>query len=236
MTIGLKLREALREPNPRDAFGGAVVMLIKSGQPAEAILLEIQMIHLELQKSGQDALDAIVTGVAKYVPDISPTLPLAPAKEPPKSVKEKRRRKSNYVFDKAKYHVQGNYPVDLPPVNACTHTAFFLGWLIDNDLVSKLFLNESGEHIQKFRERRLTPTEVYSFWDEVLVSSMLNAAGNCFAADYFELSSGRYLRDYEEILGAGLPSLYHVPPSWDNYERISARITERYKEFNGSKP
>ena len=38
------------------------------------------------------------------------------------------------VFDKAKWHYEGNFPGDLDERQAFVHTGMFLGWIIDKDL------------------------------------------------------------------------------------------------------
>jgi hypothetical protein len=38
------------------------------------------------------------------------------------------------VYDKAKWHYEGDYPKDLPTENAFTHTGMFLAWLADTGL------------------------------------------------------------------------------------------------------
>ena len=44
----------------------------------------------------------------------------------------------------------------------------------------------------------------------------------------FPFDRGLFLADYEEVLGKGLPSLYHVEDTWENYERLRERIDSRY--------
>ena len=47
------------------------------------------------------------------------------------------------VYDKAKYHYDGNYPKDLPEKKAFVHTGMFLGWIIDQGLYSEEFAQEA---------------------------------------------------------------------------------------------
>jgi hypothetical protein len=48
---------------------------------------------------------------------------------------------------------------------------------------------------------------------------------------YYYYGGGIYRSDYEELLVKNLPSIYHVDDTWENYEKISARITSRFKDW-----
>ena len=135
------------------------------------------------------------------------------------------------VYDKAKYHYGGNYPKDLPKEQAFVHTGMFLGWLIDHVLCSEDFYRESHASVEAFKRREKTGTQIYVEWDGALVEDMLSEDGNAFARHYFDFQTGRYLKDYEVLVGAGLPSLYHVQDTWDNYQAIARRIDQRYAQW-----
>jgi hypothetical protein len=136
-----------------------------------------------------------------------------------------------HVYDKAKWHRDGDYPEDLAPDQAFVHAGMFLGWLIDHDLVSDELREQLGEQLEDFKRRKLTGPEVYAACDGCLVDDMLSDAGNAFAKEYFALERSPFLSDYEELLGAELPSLYHVANDWKNYERLKVRIDERFQEW-----
>lgn len=145
---------------------------------------------------------------------------------------------SPFVYDKAKYHTDGDYPADLPPGQALVHTAMYLGWIVDNELYSEEFADEpdDAERIAEFQRRETKPTALYSAWDGCLVSDMLNDKGNAFSRYYFDFDKGRYLSDYEELLAIDLPSLYHVSETWENYDKLTARISERYTQWKQMNP
>lgn len=139
------------------------------------------------------------------------------------------------VYDKAKYHRESVELEGLDEVQAEVHTAFFLGWLIDNDLVSDEMRDESEELLQRYKSREKTAIDVYGWWDCCLVDDMLSPEGNAFAQAYFELQNGQYMNDYIELLVGDLPSEFHVSYTWENYDIIRARINERYAEWRRSK-
>jgi len=132
------------------------------------------------------------------------------------------------VYDKAKYHYEGKFPRGLATTQAFVHTGLFLGWLIDRGLMSEEFYAESGEAVERFKAREISGPQIYAEWDGCLLSSMLSEEGNAFAAAYFDFDRGHYLADYEELLLGRLPSLYHVSDTWENFERLKARIDQRY--------
>jgi hypothetical protein len=144
---------------------------------------------------------------------------------------------SDEVHDKAEWHYGGDYPADLPQEQAFVHTGMFLGWLIDHDLFSDWFGQELKDYIYKFKNRELTGAKVFEASDGVLVADMLSDEGNSFAQHYFDFERGRFLRDYNELLGGRLPTLYHVRDTWRNYEKLKKRIDRRYRKWkNDSQP
>jgi hypothetical protein len=42
------------------------------------------------------------------------------------------------IYDKAKYHYEGDFPQELPMEQAFVHTGMFLGWVIDNNLFKEI--------------------------------------------------------------------------------------------------
>jgi hypothetical protein len=62
----------------------------------------------------------------------------------------------------------------------------------------------------------------------------LSEEGNAFARWYYspeEGGYGPYIEDYEDTLARGLPSVYHVEDTWDNYEAIARIINQRFGEW-----
>ena len=135
------------------------------------------------------------------------------------------------VYDKAKYHFGGDYPKDLPIEQAYVHTGLYLGWIIDLDLYSEEFREETGDLIPRFKAREVTGPEVYESWDGCLIDDMLSDEGNAFSQDYFDFERGKFLTDYEELLRGELPSLYHVANTWNNYDRLRERLNQRYAQW-----
>ena len=136
------------------------------------------------------------------------------------------------VYDKAKYHYDGDYPNDLPPEQAFVHTGLYLGWIIDHDLYSEEFREETAGLIAGFKARKVTGPEIYESWDGCLIDDMLSDEGNAFSQDYFDFERGAFLADYEELLRRNLPSVYHVANTWANYDRLCERVDQRYAKWH----
>ncbi len=135
------------------------------------------------------------------------------------------------VYDKAKYHYEGDYPAGLPIKQAFVHSGMFLGWIIDRDLYSEDFKKTAGRLIQAFKGREMTGPAVFEQMDGAFTNEDLNEEGNAFAQYYFDFERGSYLTDYEQLLAANLPSFYHVQDSWENYERLKQIISQQYDEW-----
>lgn len=139
------------------------------------------------------------------------------------------------VFDKAKWHYGGNFPKDLDRYQAYIHTGFFLGWLIKNNLISKWFIEEAGNKIEKFRNGELSPVKIYEqVLDGVFSDEELDEEGLAFSKAYFSFKEGLYLSDYEETLGKGLADVYYVQDNWDNFKAIDEVINKRYLSWKQS--
>ena len=138
------------------------------------------------------------------------------------------------VYDKAKYHYESVEQAGLDEIQAEVHTAFFLAWLLDNDLMSSEFLGECPDLIAQYKAGEKTALDVYSWWDCCLIDDMLSDEGNAFAMHYFDFENGRYMNDYIDLLVVDLPSEFHVEFNQANYEVISSQIDRRFKDWKAS--
>ncbi|ADJ62392.1 hypothetical protein G5B88_04410 [Herbaspirillum seropedicae] len=141
-----------------------------------------------------------------------------------------------FVYDKAKYHYGADdFPSSFPISQAYVHTGVFVGWLADMN-----FLHESSPDVSnaiaQFKRRELTGPQLYERLGDCLIDYMVTARGNSFARDYFELSTGRFIEDYRELLVKDLGSEYAVKDTWQNYDLIKSRIDERYAAWTLSHP
>jgi len=136
------------------------------------------------------------------------------------------------VYDKAKWHYGGDFPEGLDPFQGYVHTGMFVGWLIDHDLVSDDFKKDLGAEIKSFRQQQHTGAQIYeSCCDGVLMLDDLNEQGNRFALFYFNFETGEYLSDYEATLGLGVPTIYHVKDTWDNYQKLKVMVDFRFEAW-----
>jgi hypothetical protein len=132
-------------------------------------------------------------------------------------------------YDNAKAHFLGNFPDSLPIEQAYIHIGIYLGWAIERKLYSEYFEEEASNQIFRFRRREISCTILSEIWDGYLGHEFFERQGNLFT--YYYYGGGLYRRDYEEILVKDLPSLYHVQDSWENYERMKARIDLRFGDW-----
>ncbi|MBZ9712578.1 hypothetical protein [Deinococcus multiflagellatus] len=135
-------------------------------------------------------------------------------------------------YDKAKWHYDGDFPPELPPSQGFVHTGMFLSWLASRDLLADA-LSADAEAI---RTRQHTGAQVFQRWVGVLTSDMLTAEGNAFARHYYasEAGAGEYLHDYFNLFD-DLPSVYHVPDTWENAAQVLAVMDERYAEWQAGR-
>lgn len=136
------------------------------------------------------------------------------------------------VYDKAKWHFGGDFPEDLDDFQGYVHTGMFLGWLIDNNLVSDEFKNDHAGEIEKFKQLKLTGSQIFErCCDGVLMVEDISELGNRFALPYFDFDTGQFLDDYEKTLSENLPSLYYVADIWDNYLKLKQVLDKRFLDW-----
>jgi hypothetical protein len=154
----------------------------------------------------------------------------------PEVIKEAKKEKENMtvVYDKAKWHYEGDFPEGLDDKQGFVHTGMYLGWIIENHLYSKEFKEAAANEIIKFKQKKMTGTEIYMNWDGVFVSDMLNEEGNAFTKAYFDFKDGVYLDDYEEVF-PHVKSLYEVKDTWGNYETLKPKLNERFNSWKHKK-
>lgn len=138
-----------------------------------------------------------------------------------------------FVYDKAKYHYDAdNFPADLDESQGFVHTGMFLGWIVDHDLYDTVWFGpEMESYLTAFKGRQLSGPKFFEACDGVLLDEMLNDEGNAFAHYYFEFGRGKYLSDYARLFAQGLPTIYHVADTWENYERLKKRVDKRYRKW-----
>ncbi|MGV3539585.1 MAG: hypothetical protein ACO1OQ_07225 [Rufibacter sp.] len=147
-------------------------------------------------------------------------------KESPKDVRE------TVSYDKAKWHLGGDFPDGLDDYQAYVHTGLYINWIIDNDLSSDLSLQEYPAEIRRVKEKLITGTRFYfEYLDGIFSTDELNETGADFTSDYFDFEKGQYLSDLEATLAEDLPSLYHIMDTRENYDLIRKRIDQRFKEW-----
>lgn len=137
------------------------------------------------------------------------------------------------AYDRADWHYGGEFPKELAPENGGTHIGMFLAWAILHGLEGEFHQEESAEALAAVRARQMTGREFLTTQcDEKLWEEDLNEEGNAFANAYYSTKAQvTYFDDYDRALGAGLPSMYHVEDTWENFDRVAAVITQRYEEW-----
>lgn len=133
------------------------------------------------------------------------------------------------IYDNAKEHFLGNFPASLPIEQAYVHIGMYLGWVIDSDLYSEYFEDEASNQIFRFKRREISCTILSELWEGYLGHQFFSRTGNMFT--YYYYAGGLFRSDYNELLAGTLPSLYHVNDTWENYEKMKARIDMRLQDW-----
>lgn len=140
------------------------------------------------------------------------------------------------VFDKAKWHIDGDFPKDLSSHQGYVHTGFFIGWLLKRDLFDELFKTENANGINQFLAHEITCVSFFEeYMDGIFSSENLTDDAVRFTKYYYGLPSGeedsRYINDLLDVLVLDLPTIYHVKDTWDNFETIQRVINQNYETW-----
>jgi hypothetical protein len=135
-------------------------------------------------------------------------------------------------YDDASWHYGGDFPKDLPIEAGATHTGMFVAWAFLSGLAGEFHLNESPALLEKLRSRSITPGQFFlDACDGKFTDDDLSDEGNAFAQAYFAFEHGSYIRDYDQVLVGSLPSQYHVPDTWENFEKLRPILDKRLEEW-----
>lgn len=116
-------------------------------------------------------------------------------------------------------------------------TSSLRSWLVKHDLVSKRSRKEDLLEIELVKRDEMTGAALYrTNWDGILTSKELSDEADAFAREYLNIHNDIYTAvDFTNILAAGLPTIYHVEDSIENYRILESKITERYQDWKRRK-
>ena len=133
-------------------------------------------------------------------------------------------------YDDASWHYGAdNFPKELPLVSGAIHTGMFVAWGLLSGLAGEI---HEPQLIEQLKRRSNTPGQFFlDDCDGKFTDEDLNDEGNAFAAAYFDFETGEYLKDYEQILAAEAPTLYHVADTWENFDLLKPVLDRRFAEW-----
>ena len=140
------------------------------------------------------------------------------------------------IYDKIDWHSGNNFPKELPYENGGIHIGMFISWIINNDLVGLLHIENSKESIIRVKNRLMTGKEfLIKECDGKLWSEDLNKEGNSFSNFYYatEKGYGQYIDDYSVVFN-DYETLYNVEDNWENYNKIEHIISKRFREWKAN--
>lgn len=123
----------------------------------------------------------------------------------------------------------------LPKGHAATHIGIFLAWAAFHGLINEYHEQSSASLLKQLRARQITGRQFFeAACNERFAEKDLNVEGNAFAEHYYRNAAGEkgaYFPDYRKTTAAGLPSFWHVPDTWESYDKIAPAITRRFEQW-----
>ena len=133
-------------------------------------------------------------------------------------------------IDRIDWHQTENYPKHIPLENAGTHIGMYLNWVIENNLIGEIHLQESTEAIEDVKAKKITGREfLINYCDGKLWEQDLNEVGIEFTKDYY--LSDKYFEDYAEALDSNEESIFEYENSWENYRKLKLVIDKRFEDW-----
>ena len=143
-------------------------------------------------------------------------------------------------YDDASWHYGGDFPKDLPPEAGATHIGMFVAWCWLHGMAGTEILEDFPDIAHRVALRSATPGTLFlELCDEKFIDSDLNDEGNAFAQDYYDNESKgyrhKYYADLEKLAPQNFPSLYHLPDTWETFDKIAPVLDERFRHWRKSR-
>ena len=114
-----------------------------------------------------------------------------------------------------------------------TYGGMYVVWALFADLVSQEFRHNHIRSIEHLSDRSLLPGAFYfSQMDGIFMSDDLSEEGTLFTASYFE---ERYPDDYAGLFCTGMMTVYHVPDSWETFDKLRPVLDRRLAQWRAER-
>jgi hypothetical protein len=138
-------------------------------------------------------------------------------------------------YDDASWHYGGNFPEGLPDEAGATHTGMYVAWALLAGMAGPFF-DDFPDDLAILQARTQTPGEFFlDKADGKFVDDMLTEEGNAFTQAYFDFEKGSYLGDYGRLVGDSMPTLYHVPDTWQVFDILRPVLDDRLRVWRNAR-
>lgn len=137
-------------------------------------------------------------------------------------------------FDSAAWHYTGHFPKELPPEAGATHIGMFMAWVIKNDLLSEQHAEKYQADIDAVLKREITGRDyLLRNCNSQITDEDLSDTGRAFAFDFYCDDEGyrEYIELYDKTFCKKLSSFYEVRDTWENYDKISEAIDQKFGKW-----
>ncbi|OAA58267.1 hypothetical protein ISF_06806 [Cordyceps fumosorosea ARSEF 2679] len=130
-------------------------------------------------------------------------------------------------IDRAEWH-RPRVPQGLDPAAANTHIGMFFTWLLKRNLLSYEHIDTHLPFLDGVRFKYETGAQyIVSQCRGDLETGDVYERVEDFMLEYYRsnetlsnIGERTYIGDYTRVLGFGLPTMYHVEDTWENFDRI----------------
>ncbi|MGO8673668.1 MAG: ankyrin repeat domain-containing protein [Capsulimonadaceae bacterium] len=132
------------------------------------------------------------------------------------------------TIDDAEWHYTSpEFPKGVRKYQAFVHTGFYLGWLIERNMISDEFREEDFERtVERFLNREITGPRVFEIHVGNLFNTDLTDEARAFTQEYY--LGGQYFTDLQAACG---DTLYCIEDNWENYASVRDRVDSALAEW-----
>ena len=138
--------------------------------------------------------------------------------------------KDEYVFENGADNIVFVETLGLDMEQAFVPAGMYFGWLLSNEFQSELIEEVADYTITEFKAKESTGPKLFmTDWEGVLIGELMQDDPYRFTKLYY--SSGDYEKDLMSTLQLGTKSIYTIEDTWENCEKVKAKIDERYDNW-----
>lgn len=138
--------------------------------------------------------------------------------------------KDEFIFEDCNENTVFTETLELDLEQAFVPAGFYFGWLLANNYQTDVVLEIADYTLDEFNSHESSGPELFmTDWDGILTGELMMSDVYRFSKSYYV--PGEYEADLRELFALGVKSIYSIEDNWENFDKIKARLDQRYEEW-----